>query len=182
MILQTEETMDILLNKGREGENRAGWLNLGLGTNSSSIGESPGLGSRRVPSKIFSCNFCMRKFFSSQALGGHQNAHKRERGAVRRSYQSQRMTSSIVGLPINSRSLGVHPHSLLHKPHRSDGYVFAARFKDSSTSGFTAPWNNHHFLMEGTTDHVMWPGSYRVDLQPDEQRPEESNLDLTLHL
>ncbi|KAG6412088.1 hypothetical protein SASPL_124754 [Salvia splendens] len=69
---------------------------------------------RPFPTKTFRCRFCGRKFYSPQALGGHQNAHKRERGLARYFQDSM------------SRSLGVQPHALLRKPGSERAVMAAA--------------------------------------------------------
>ncbi|CAI0457407.1 unnamed protein product [Linum tenue] len=119
-----------------------------------------------VQPRVFSCNYCRRKFYSSQALGGHQNAHKRERTIAKRAMRmgifSDRY-NSLASLPLHGvsafRNLGIKAHSATHHsnmiPQQQQAPLSAARFEQSY---YGVP-----VLTTTEEDDVgmYWPGSFR---------------------
>ncbi|CAA2997344.1 zinc finger knuckles [Olea europaea subsp. europaea] len=109
-------------------------------------------------SRMFSCRYCTRKFCTSQALGGHQNAHKRERAANRRTFTAAGILLQKETPPPPPFSYWLHPLSPIHRA--------------SGGGSASAPPLG-----------VFGGGSFTSDpFSPNNDSTDQVNLDLTLRL
>ncbi|XP_038690566.1 zinc finger protein 4-like isoform X2 [Tripterygium wilfordii] len=159
-LVSDKVSLDLTLRFSNEGSRAIDAIGLSLSGTRESSNEPASCTTAATVPRMFSCNYCQRKFFSSQALGGHQNAHKRERTIAKRATRMGILAeryASLASLPLHLssvRSLGIKAHSSVHQS-------FLPPVRPFNSARFDQGCLGSPIFIEDDEAELLWPGSFR---------------------